>query len=189
MRIVDVIVKKRDKEELTTKEINDFVEAYTRGDIPDYQVAAWAMAVLLNGMTARETADLTLAMANSGDTLDLSDVVEIAVDKHSTGGVGDKTSLVVLPVVAACGLPVGKMSGRGLGFSGGTLDKMESIPGFRANLTTKEFKQQLREVGLVLTGQTGDLAQDRCGGTACGTGCKNRRGRFYGNLRGGAHPG
>lgn len=158
MRIVDLIIKKRDKGELSTEEINHFVKAYTRGDIPDYQASAWAMAVMLNGMTPRETADLTLAMAHSGDTLDLSDVVEIAVDKHSTGGVGDKTSLVVLPVVAACGLPVGKMSGRGLGFSGGTLDKMEAIPGYRSDLTTEEFKKQVREVGLVLTGQTGDLA-------------------------------
>jgi pyrimidine-nucleoside phosphorylase len=158
MRTVDLIIKKRDKGELTTKEINDFIAAYTRGDIPDYQASAWAMAVLLNGMTPRETADLTLAMAHSGDMLDLSDVVKIAVDKHSTGGVGDKTSLAVLPIVAACGLPVGKMSGRGLGFSGGTLDKMESIPGYRVDLTTEEFKKQLREVGMVLTGQTGDLA-------------------------------
>ncbi len=128
------------------------------GEIADYQAAAWAMAVLLNGMTAGETTDLTLAMAYSGETLDLTGVVPIAVDKHSTGGVGDKTTLVVEPVVAACGLAVGKMSGRGLGFSGGTLDKMESIPGFRTDLTTDEFIHQLREEGLVLTGQTADLA-------------------------------
>jgi pyrimidine-nucleoside phosphorylase len=158
MRIVDIIIKKRDKGELSTEEINYFIEAYTRGDVKDYQASAWAMAVLLNGMTTRETVDLTLAMVNSGETIDLSDVVGIAVDKHSTGGVGDKTSLAVLPVVAACGLPVGKMSGRGLGFSGGTLDKMESIPGYRADLTKEEFIKQLGEVGLVLTGQTGDLA-------------------------------
>jgi pyrimidine-nucleoside phosphorylase len=116
------------------------------------------MAVLLNGMTPRETTDLTLAMAHSGEILDLSSVVDIAVDKHSSGGVGDKTTFVVLPVVAACGLPVGKMSGRGLGFSGGTLDKIESIPGYRVDLTTDEFKQQLKEVGIVLTGQSLDLA-------------------------------
>jgi pyrimidine-nucleoside phosphorylase len=116
------------------------------------------MAVLLNGMTARETTDLTLAMASSGEILDLSGVVDIAVDKHSTGGVGDKTSLVVLPVVVACGLPVGKMSGRGLGFSGGTLDKLESIPGYRVDLTTEQFKKQLKEIGIVLTGQSLDLA-------------------------------
>ncbi len=158
MRAVDVIIKKRDKQELSREEIEFFVRGFTRGEIPDYQVSAWAMAVLLNGMTERETADLTLAMANSGEIMDLSGVVDIAVDKHSTGGVGDKTSLVVLPIVAACGLPVGKMSGRGLGFSGGTLDKLESIPGYRVNLSTEEFKKQLAEIGIVLTGQSLDLA-------------------------------
>jgi pyrimidine-nucleoside phosphorylase len=116
------------------------------------------MAVLLNGMTPRETTDLTLAMAHSGQILDLSDVVDLAVDKHSSGGVGDKTSLAVLPIVAACGLSVGKMSGRGLGFSGGTLDKLESIPGYRVDLTTDEFKKQLKEKGIVLTGQSLELA-------------------------------
>ncbi len=158
MRAVDLIIKKRDRQKLTTEEINFFIEGYTRGDIPDYQASAWAMAVMLNGMDLEETTDLILAMARSGEILDLSEVVPIAVDKHSTGGVGDKTTLVVEPIVAACGLPVGKMSGRGLGFSGGTLDKMESIPGFRTNLTTEEFIAQLRTVGLVLTGQTGELA-------------------------------
>ena len=158
MRAVDIIIKKRDCNELSRQEIEFFIQGYTSGEIPDYQAAAFAMAVLLNDMTPRETTDLTLAMAASGDTLDLSTVVPIAVDKHSTGGVGDKTTLVVEPVVAACGLPVGKMSGRGLGFSGGTLDKMESIPGYRTNLTTAEFMSQLGEIGLVLTGQTGNLA-------------------------------
>jgi pyrimidine-nucleoside phosphorylase len=158
MRAVDVIIKKRDKGELTKEEIDFFVQSYTRGTIPDYQAAAWAMAVLLNGMTDRETTDLTMAMAHSGEVLNLSKVVPIALDKHSTGGVGDKTTLVVEPIVAACGVPVGKMSGRGLGFSGGTLDKMESIPGFRTNLSREEFIKQLHDVGLVLTGQTGDLA-------------------------------
>jgi pyrimidine-nucleoside phosphorylase len=158
MRFVDIIIKKREGRELTSEEIKIFIQGFTSGEVPDYQAAAFAMAVLLIGMTPRETADLTLEMANSGDTLDLSGVVEIAVDKHSTGGVGDKTTLAVEPVVAACGLPVGKMSGRGLGFSGGTLDKMESIPGYRTDLTTEEFLKQLKEVGLVLTGQTGDLA-------------------------------
>ena len=158
MRAVDIIIKKRDRFELARDEIYWFIEGYTRGDVPDYQASAFAMAVLLNGMTERETTDLTLAMAGSGETLDLSHVVPIAVDKHSTGGVGDKTTLVVEPTVAACGLPVGKMSGRGLGFSGGTLDKMESIPGYRTNLTTEEFIHQLRSIGLVLTGQTADLA-------------------------------
>lgn len=158
MRAVDVIEKKRDREELTTEEIQSFIQGYTAGDIPDYQAAAWAMAVMLNGMTPREITDLTLAMAYSGETLDLSGAVDIVVDKHSTGGVGDKTSLVVLPIVLACGVHIGKMSGRGLGFSGGTLDKMESIPGFRTDLAKEEFLKQLKDFGLVLTGQTGDLA-------------------------------
>jgi pyrimidine-nucleoside phosphorylase len=158
MRAVDIIIKKREKGELTRDEIEFFVDGFTRGEIPDYQVAAWAMAVLLNGMSHQEAADLTMAMAHSGEILDLTNVVKIAVDKHSSGGVGDKTTLVVLPVVAACGLPVGKMSGRGLGFSGGTLDKIESIPGFRVDLTTDEFKQQLKDIGIVLTGQSIDLA-------------------------------
>ena len=158
MKAVDVIIKKRDGMELSREEIEFFINGITRGSIPDYQAAAWAMAVLLNGMTERETTDLTMAMARSGEMLDLSGVVPLAVDKHSTGGVGDKTTLVVEPLVAACGLPVGKMSGRGLGFSGGTLDKMESIPGFRVNLTREEFLQKLGEEGLVLAGQSGDLA-------------------------------
>ncbi|MFO7624734.1 MAG: thymidine phosphorylase [Anaerolineales bacterium] len=158
MRADDIIIKKRNKQELTRQEIDYFIKGYTSGDIPDYQAAAWAMAVLLNGMSARETTDLTLAMTESGEILNLSQVVPIAVDKHSTGGVGDKTTLVVEPIVAACGLPVGKMSGRGLGFTGGTLDKMESIPGFRANLYTQEFLDQLSRVGLVLSGQTACLA-------------------------------
>jgi len=158
MRAVDIIIKKRDKGELTSQEIKFFVKGFTNGDIPDYQASAFAMAVMLNGMTASETTDLTLAMAHSGQILDLSDIVDIAVDKHSSGGVGDKTTLTILPTVAACGLPVGKMSGRGLGFSGGTLDKLESIPGYRCNLSTDEFKKQLKEKGIVLTGQSLDLA-------------------------------
>jgi pyrimidine-nucleoside phosphorylase len=158
MRAVDIIIRKRDGEELSSEEIDFFIDGFTKGDIADYQASAFAMAVLLKGMSPRETANLTLAMAHSGQMLDLSDVVDIAVDKHSSGGVGDKTSLVVLPVVAACGLPVGKMSGRGLGFSGGTLDKLESIPGYRVDLTIDEFKRQLKEKGLVLIGQSLDLA-------------------------------
>lgn len=158
MRAVDIIVKKRDHQELSPQEIRFFVDGFTRGDIPDYQAAAWAMAVLLNGMTPAETTELTLAMAHSGELLDLGRVVPLAVDKHSTGGVGDKTTLVVEPVVAACGLPIGKMSGRGLGFSGGTLDKLESIPGYRTDLSTEEFVAQLARIGLVLTGQSADLA-------------------------------
>lgn len=158
MRAVDIIIKKRDRGELTREEIEFFIKGFASGEIPDYQASSFAMAVVLNGMTPRETTDLTLAMAHSGQMLDLSDVVDFAVDKHSSGGVGDKTSLVVLPVVVACGLPVGKMSGRGLGFSGGTLDKMESIPGYRVDLTTEEFKRQLKEKGIVLSGQSLDLA-------------------------------
>jgi len=158
MRAVDIIIRKRDKGELSHGEIEFFIKGFVSGDVADYQASAFAMAVLLNGMTPRETTDLTLAMAHSGQMLDLSDVVDLAVDKHSSGGVGDKTSLAVLPIVAACGLPVGKMSGRGLGFSGGTLDKLESIPGYRVDLTIDEFKKQLKDKGIVLTGQSLDLA-------------------------------
>jgi pyrimidine-nucleoside phosphorylase len=158
MRAVDIIIKKRDKEELTRAEIDFFIQGYADGDIPDYQASAWAMAVLLNGMTPRETTDLTLALANSGEMLDCSVAVPVVVDKHSTGGVGDKTTFVVQPLVTACGLPVGKISGRGLGFSGGTLDKMESIPGCRVDLSREEFLAQLGNIGVVLTGQTADLA-------------------------------
>jgi len=158
MRAVDVIIKKRDKKELNREEIRFFVRGISNGRIPDYQTSAWAMAVLLNGMSPRETTDLTLAMAQSGEVLDMHDVGDIAVDKHSTGGVGDKTTISVLPIVAACGLPAGKMSGRGLGFSGGTLDKMESIPGYRCDLTTEEFVEQLKKTGIVLSGQSKDLA-------------------------------
>jgi len=158
VRAVDVIIKKRDGLELTREEIEFFVKGMTSGEIPDYQIAAWAMAIMCHGMTERETTDLTLAMAHSGEVLDLSHVVPIAVDKHSTGGVGDKTTLVVEPIVAACGLPVGKMSGRGLGFSGGTIDKMESIRGFRATLSVDEFLENLRRHGIVLSAQTANLA-------------------------------
>jgi pyrimidine-nucleoside phosphorylase len=158
MRAVDIIIKKRDQAELSLAEIEFFIKSFISGEVADYQASALLMAIVLNGMTPRETTDLTLAMANSGHMLDLSDVVDLAVDKHSSGGVGDKTSLAVLPMVAACGLPVGKMSGRGLGFSGGTLDKLESIPGYRVDLTTEEFKHQLKEKGIVLTGQSLDLA-------------------------------
>src|SRR5712692_9194588 len=154
MRAVDIIVKKRDGGELSQAEIEFFVQGLTSGEIPDYQVAAWLMAIYFEGMTARESTHLTLAMAHSGDVLDLSDTVPLAVDKHSTGGVGDKVTLVVEPLVASVGVPVGKMSGRGLSFSGGTIDKLESIPGLRTALTTDEFKRQLKEIGVVLTGQS-----------------------------------
>src|SRR6185503_12408859 len=158
MRAVDIIEKKRDGGELSEAEIQFFVAGLTDGSIPDYQVAAWAMAVFFSGMKPRETTALTLAMAHSGEVLDLRDTVRLDVDKHSTGGVGDKVTLVVEPLVAACGVPVGKMSGRGLSFSGGTIDKLESIPGFRTSLTTAEFKLQLKEIGVVLTGQSANLA-------------------------------
>lgn len=158
MRAVDIIIKKRDHQELTNEEIEWFIQGFTKGEIPDYQVAAWAMAVLLNGMNERETTALTMAMATSGELLDLSGVVTYAVDKHSTGGVGDKTTLVVAPLVASCGLAVGKMSGRGLGFSGGTLDKLESIPGYKAELSTEAFLSQLSKIGIVVCGQSKDLA-------------------------------
>ena len=158
MRAVDIITKKRDGGELTPAEIEFFIAGLTSGAIPDYQAAAWLMTIFYRGMTARETTDLTLAMAHSGEVLDLSDTVPLAVDKHSTGGVGDKVTLVVEPLVAAVGVPVGKMSGRGLSFSGGTIDKLESIPGLRTSLTSAEFKQQLKAIGVVLTGQSANLA-------------------------------
>jgi pyrimidine-nucleoside phosphorylase len=158
MRAVDIIAKKRDGDELTREEIFFFVLGFNGGTIPDYQASAWAMAVTLNGMSERETADLTEAMVNSGDQLNLSGVCDFAVDKHSTGGVGDKTTLVVLPIVTANGVPVGKMSGKGLSFTGGTLDKMESFPGYRIDLSKDEFVTQLRDSGIVLSGQTAALA-------------------------------
>jgi len=161
MNPVDIIVKKRDGYELTRQEIDFFVQGLTAGRIPDYQVAAWAMAVYFRGMTDRETTNLTLSMAASGDQFDLHDVLPpgtVIVDKHSSGGVGDKTTLAVGPIVAACGLPVGKMSGRGLSFTGGTIDKLESIPGWSAELTEEQFRHQLRTIGLVVAAQTTNLA-------------------------------
>jgi pyrimidine-nucleoside phosphorylase len=157
MRTVELIERKRDGARLTAAEIAFLVDGYTAGTIPDYQMAAFCMAVVWRGMDMRETADLTAAMVASGERLDLRRFGRV-VDKHSTGGVGDKTTLVVAPLVAACGLPVAKMSGRGLGFSGGTLDKLESIAGYRVDLSTKEFLAQLERIGIVLTGQTVDLA-------------------------------
>jgi pyrimidine-nucleoside phosphorylase len=157
MRTVDLIEKKRDGGALSGAEIAFLVEGYTKDEIPDYQMAAFCMAVVWRGMDMRETADLTAAMVASGERLDLRRFGRV-VDKHSTGGVGDKTTLVVAPLVAACGLPVAKMSGRGLGFSGGTLDKLESIAGYRVDLSTAEFLTQLERIGIVLSGQTADLA-------------------------------
>jgi pyrimidine-nucleoside phosphorylase len=158
MRAVDLIIKKRDGGALTTAEIDFLIDGFTRGAIGDEQMAAWAMAVVIRGMDDRETADLTLAMARSGDWLDLHDIAPLTVDKHSTGGIGDKTSLVLGPLVSAAGMPVAKMSGRGLGFSGGTIDKLESIPGFRTELTSAEFRDALSRIGLVIAAQSGDLA-------------------------------
>ncbi len=156
MRTVELIEKKRDGTPLTDEELSYLIAGYTRDEIPDYQMAAFCMAVVLRGMDLRETAALTAAMVASGERLDLRRFGTV-VDKHSTGGVGDKTTLTVAPLVAACGLPVAKMSGRGLGFSGGTLDKLESIKGYRVDLTTAEFLSQLERIGIVLTGQTADL--------------------------------
>ena len=158
MRMIDLIERKRDGEELSTEQLNFFIKKYTEDDIPDYQVAALLMAIYFRGMNRRETVDLTQAIADSGDQLDLHDVAPFVVDKHSSGGVGDKTTLVVQPLVAACGVPVGKMSGRGLGSSGGTLDKMESFAGWSFRLTLPQFKSQLADIGLVLAGQSVALA-------------------------------
>ena len=158
MSFVDVIAKKRDGHALSREDIDRFVTGVTSGTVPDYQASALLMAIVLRGMTDEETAWLTDAMARSGDRVDLSDIPGIKVGKHSTGGVGDKVSLVLAPVAAACGVVVPKMSGRGLGHTGGTLDKLESIPGFRIDLSIDEFKQVLRDIGTSIIGQTGSLA-------------------------------
>ena len=161
MNPVDIIVKKRDGEKLSVDEIHAFVNGFVAGDIPDYQVAAWAMAIYFQGMDSQETTALTQAMAASGDQFDFHHALPpgtLIVDKHSSGGVGDKATLAVGPIVAACGLPVGKMSGRGLSFTGGTIDKLESIRGWSSDLSEAQFLQQLRTVGLVVAGQTADLA-------------------------------
>ena len=158
MRMYDIIQHKRDNKELSGEEIQFFVEKYTAGNIPDYQAAALAMAIFFNGMTPEETAALTLAMAHSGDVMDLTPIKGIKVDKHSTGGVGDKTSLVLGPMVAALGVPVAKMSGRGLGHTGGTIDKLESFPGFQTGIPEQEFFDNVNRIGIAIAGQTGNLA-------------------------------
>ena len=157
MRAVEIIAKKRDGLPLSAEEIDFFIQGYVRGEIADYQAAAWAMAVYLRGMTEEEIIALTMAMVRSGEVVDLSGLGAPVVDKHSTGGVGDKTTLVVAPLVAALGLPVAKMSGRGLGFSGGTLDKLEAIPGMRVTLSLEEFLATVRRTGIVVAGQTAHL--------------------------------
>ena len=157
MRMVDIIAKKRDGGVLSEQEIRFLIEGYTNGEIPDYQMSAWAMAVLFRGMTAEETAILTDAMMRSGDTVDLSCFGGLSVDKHSTGGVGDKTTLIVAPIVAALGGKVAKMSGRGLGHTGGTVDKLEAVPGFRTTLTPEEFRRQVENIGVAVIGQSGNL--------------------------------
>ena len=158
MNILEIIEKKRDKKELTKDEIEYFIEGYTHDRIADYQASALIMAIYLNGMTKQETTDMTIAMANSGEQLDLSKLDEIIVDKHSTGGVGDKVSLILLPLVASLGVPVAKMSGRGLGFTGGTVDKLESIPGYQTGIDIHNFVENVEKVGISMISQTLNLA-------------------------------
>ena len=158
MNILEIIEKKRDNQELSKEEIEYFIKGYTSGEIADYQVSALIMAIYLNGMTKQETTDLTIAMAHSGEMLDLSVLNEVIVDKHSTGGVGDKVSLILLPLVASLGIPVAKMSGRGLGFTGGTVDKLESIPGYITGIDIPEFIKNVEKIGISMISQTLNLA-------------------------------
>ena len=157
MHMPEIIAKKRDGAELSREEIEFVIDGYTRGEIPDYQVSALLMAIVWRGMSRRETSDLTMAMVRSGDTMDLSSISGVKADKHSTGGVGDKTSLALLPMVASCGVRMAKMSGRGLGHTGGTLDKLESFPGFSSALDEQSFLRQVEEVGFAIAGQTANL--------------------------------
>ncbi len=158
MRIIDIIEKKRDKQELTKQEIEYFVTEYTKGNVKDYQASALVMAIFLNGMTDQETTNLTIAMTHSGETLDLSTLNETIVDKHSTGGVGDKVSLILLPLVSSMGVPVAKMSGRGLGFTGGTVDKLEAIPGYKTGIEMEQFIKNVKQIGISMISQTLNLA-------------------------------
>ena len=158
MNIIDIIAKKRDGKELTTDEINFFIKDYTNNNIEDYQAAALVMAIYINGMSYRETKDLTMAMASSGDVLDLSELGENVVDKHSTGGVGDKVTIILAPLIASLGIPVAKMSGRGLGYTGGTADKIEAIPGYNTGISEKEFIDNVKSIGISLITQTLNLA-------------------------------
>ena len=158
MNILDIIAKKRDKLELSNEEIVFFVEGYTNGTVTDYQAAALIMAIYLNGMSDEEITNMTLAMANSGEVLDLSKLGENVVDKHSTGGIGDKITLILMPIIAALGVPVAKMSGRGLGFTGGTVDKLESIPGYNTQISVGELIENVQKIGICLMGQTLNLA-------------------------------
>lgn len=157
MSIIDIITKKKNKEELTKEEINYVIENYVNDNIKDYQMSSLLMAIVINGMTFEETYNMTISMLSSGDIIDLSSINGIKVDKHSTGGVGDKTSLVVLPIAASCGVKIAKMSGRGLGFTGGTIDKLESINGFKTNILKEEFIKQVNEINLSLVSQSGNL--------------------------------
>jgi pyrimidine-nucleoside phosphorylase len=157
MRMVDIIQRKKQKMELSQEEITFAVQGYTKGEIPDYQMSALLMAIYFNDMSSMETANLTMAMVQSGDQIDLSDIEGIKVDKHSTGGVGDKLSMVIIPLVASMGIPVAKMSGRGLGHTGGTIDKLESIEGFRTGLNMDEFKKQVNIAKMAIAGQTANL--------------------------------
>lgn len=158
MNILDIIARKRDKKELSDEEIKYFVDGYTDGSVSDYQAAALIMAIYLNGMSNKEITSLTLAMANSGEVLDLSKIGENVVDKHSTGGIGDKITLILMPIIAALGVPVAKMSGRGLGFTGGTIDKLESIPGYNTQISVDELIDNVKKIGICLMGQTLNLA-------------------------------
>lgn len=158
MNAVDIISKKRDGKELSASEIEFFIKAYLNGDIPDYQASALLMAIYFRHMSEKETFDLTRVMLHSGDIVDLSDIHGTKVDKHSTGGVGDKVTLIVAPIAASCGVPIAKMSGRGLGFTGGTIDKLESIPGFKTTLEPADFHKQVNEIGIAVIGQSGHIA-------------------------------